>query len=166
MFLCFFVIYTLLSLSGNSGRLTWVRLQQQQERRYPVLQVHAGSFRVSRNPPVRDHYYACVYTLGLGTPTTSQHNIFDSEKTLTNVLVLLKGFRTTALWISSPTFYQLSLPVTPALVSETFQVKHRRSVSKQRESLVFTRKRKAPVGQAPDDRTAPSRCVGLRRCIP
>ena len=32
----------LLSLSGNSGRLTWVRLQQPQEQRNPVLQVHAG----------------------------------------------------------------------------------------------------------------------------
>ena len=42
--LLLFLLYTLLSLSGNSGRLTWVRLQQPQEQRYPVLQVHAGSF--------------------------------------------------------------------------------------------------------------------------
>ena len=34
-------LYTL-SLSGNWGCLTWVRLQQLQEQRYPVLQVHAG----------------------------------------------------------------------------------------------------------------------------
>ena len=27
-----------------------------------------------------DHSYACVYTQGLGTPTASQHNIFDSKK--------------------------------------------------------------------------------------
>ena len=27
-------LYTLLSLSGNSGRLAWVRLQQPQEQRY------------------------------------------------------------------------------------------------------------------------------------
>ena len=44
-----------------------------------------------RNPPksdidyrifnIRDHsHYACVYTRGFGTPTASQHNMFDSEK--------------------------------------------------------------------------------------
>ena len=65
-----FILYTLLSLSGYSGCLSWVSLQQLQEQRYPVLQlaspwydhrgwlgvknnylsilhVHAGSFRVS-----------------------------------------------------------------------------------------------------------------------
>ena len=36
-----------LYLSGNSGSRTRVKLQQPQERRYPVLQVHAGFFRVS-----------------------------------------------------------------------------------------------------------------------
>ena len=35
--------------------------------------------------------YACVYTQGLGTPTASQHNLFDSEK-LKVFLVLLTGF--------------------------------------------------------------------------
>ena len=34
-----------INLFLNSGPLTWVRLQQPQEQRYPVLQVHAGSFR-------------------------------------------------------------------------------------------------------------------------
>ena len=29
---------------------------------------------------VCDHSYACIYTRGLGTPTASQHSIFDSEK--------------------------------------------------------------------------------------
>ena len=29
---------------------------------------------------VRDHSDACVYTRGVGTPTASQQNIFDSEK--------------------------------------------------------------------------------------
>ena len=43
----FFTLTTLVSLSGNSDRLTWVRLRQPQEQRYPVLQVLAGSFRVS-----------------------------------------------------------------------------------------------------------------------
>ena len=28
---------------------------------------------------VRDYSYACIYTQGLGTPTASQHNVFDSE---------------------------------------------------------------------------------------
>ena len=68
----------------------WVRLQQPQDQRYPVLQVHAGSSHVS---VIHDHRtltltltcvcddsYARVYTRGLGTPTISQHNIFDSEK--------------------------------------------------------------------------------------
>ena len=41
-FLC-----TLLSLSGSSGCLTQVWLQQPQEQWYPVLQVHAGSVCVS-----------------------------------------------------------------------------------------------------------------------
>ena len=47
LFLFFCFLHTLLPLSGNSGRLTRVRLQQPQEQRYPVLQEHAGSFRVS-----------------------------------------------------------------------------------------------------------------------
>ena len=38
------------------------------------------------------HSYVCVYTQGLGTPTTSQHNIFNLEKLAQNVLVLLTGF--------------------------------------------------------------------------
>ena len=53
--------------------------------------MYAGSFRVSvihrtltwttgSLTCVRDHYYACVYTRGLGTPTASQQNNFDSEK--------------------------------------------------------------------------------------
>ena len=59
---------------------------------YPLVsKVHAGFFRVSvihrtmtwttvYLTRVRDHSYACVYTRGWGTPTASQHNIFDSEK--------------------------------------------------------------------------------------
>ena len=38
---------------------------------------------------VLDHSYACVYTWGLGTPTASQHNIFDSEKLSQICIVLL-----------------------------------------------------------------------------
>ena len=115
---------TLLSLSGNLGRLTRVRLQQPQEQRYPVLQVHAVSFRVSVIHRTLawakgsltcepDHSYAAYTHGGLGTPTASQHNIFDTEK--------LSHFscapdraevRTFGLWISSPTLYQLSHPAT------------------------------------------------------
>ena len=70
----------------------------------PVLQVHAGFFRVSvihrtltwttgSFTSARDHSYVCVsiHTGGLGTPRTSQHNIFDSKKRTTFFLVLLTG---------------------------------------------------------------------------
>ena len=46
IFYYFSLLCILKSLSGNSSRVTWVRLQQPQEQRYPVLQGHAGSFRV------------------------------------------------------------------------------------------------------------------------
>ena len=49
LFYFIFILCTLLSSSGNSGRLTWLKLQQPQEQRYPVLvlpRAHAGSFRV------------------------------------------------------------------------------------------------------------------------
>ena len=103
-FLFFIFLILLLSLPGNSARLTRVWLQQPQEQRYPVLQVHAGPFRISvihwtltwttgSLTCIRDHSYACVYTLGLGTPTMNQHNIFDSEKLSLIFLVLLIGFQ-------------------------------------------------------------------------
>ena len=68
--------------------------------RYPV---HAGSFRVSvihraliwttgSLTCIHDHSYACICTRGLGTPATSQHNIFDSEKLSQIFLVLLTVF--------------------------------------------------------------------------
>ena len=93
--------------------------------RYPTLinyKVHAGSFRVSiihrtltwttgSLTCVRDHYYVCVCTLGLGTPTASQHNVFDSEK-LTVFVCAPDGIRTSVIWILSPTLCQLSHPVT------------------------------------------------------
>ena len=51
----------------------------------------------------------------MGTPTTSQHNIFDSEKTLTHFSCApdAGGIGTSGLLISSPALYQLSHPVTP-----------------------------------------------------
>ena len=82
--------------------------------------VHAGSFCVSvfhrtrtwttwSLTCVRDHSCACVYTRGLGTPTTSQH-IFDSEKLTKFVCTRIYGIRTSVLCISSPTLYHLSHP--------------------------------------------------------
>ena len=91
------ILQTLLSLSGNLGRLPWVRLQQPQERRYPVLGVHAGSFCVSVIHQtltwttgsltwICDRSYACVYTHGGGAhrqrvsttffTRTNSHNFF------------------------------------------------------------------------------------------
>ena len=93
---------TLLSLLGNLGRLIWVRLQQPQEQRYPILQVHAGSLCFC-NPPNSDMdyrifnvhtrsflYVNIIYTRGFGT-LTSQHNIFDSEKLSHIFFVLMTG---------------------------------------------------------------------------
>ena len=40
------------------------------------------------NAYIRNHCYACLYTLGLGTPTASQLNIFDSGQIF---LVILTG---------------------------------------------------------------------------
>ena len=56
---------------------------------------------------------ACVYTQVLGTPTASQHNIFDSEK-LTNFSCIPDRIRTSVHWISSLALYQLSHLVTPS----------------------------------------------------
>ena len=54
----------------------------------------------------------CAYcTWGLGTPTASQHNIFDSEKR-THFSCASNGIRTFVLWILSLMLYQLSHPVT------------------------------------------------------
>ena len=72
----------------------------------PILQVHAGSFRVSvihrtltwttgSLTCLRDHYYAYVYTRGLGTSTASQHNICDSENLSQRFLAFLAG---SSLW--------------------------------------------------------------------
>ena len=80
-----------------------LRLQQPQKQRYPVLQMHAGPFRVSvihqtltwtsgSLKCVHDHSYACIYTQRLGTQTMSQHNIFDSEKLSQIFVMLLIGF--------------------------------------------------------------------------
>ena len=84
--LLLFFLYTLLSLSGNSGCLTWIRRQQPQEQqRYPVLQVHAGSFLFFHNAPncdmdykvfnVRTRAFLCIRVhTGVGhTDESAQH---------------------------------------------------------------------------------------------
>ena len=62
---------------------------------------------------VRENSYACVYTHGLGTPTASQYNICDLEKLsqIVSCAAGAGGVRTSGLWVSSPTLYQLSHPV-------------------------------------------------------
>ena len=55
--------------------------------------------------------HVCVYTQELGTPTASQHNLFDLEKLRFSCAP--DGIQTLDLWFSSPTLYQLSHPVTP-----------------------------------------------------
>ena len=93
---------------------------------HPVSKVHAGSFCVSLIHQtltwttrsltcVHDHSCARVYTWGLGTPTASQHNIFDSEK-FTTFSCDPDGIQTSVLWILSLTLYQLNRPVTPGLI--------------------------------------------------
>ena len=90
-------LHTLLSLSGNLGCLTW----QKKEQHYPVLQVHAGSFHVSiihqtltwtTGSWVRDHFYVCVYTQGLGTPTMSQTTFLTRKNSHKFFIVLRMGF--------------------------------------------------------------------------
>ena len=121
----------------NSGRFPQGKSQLQQS--LINYKVHAGSFRVSvihrartwTTGPlacVRDHSCACVYTPGgagggggggggaAGAPTTSQHNIFDSGKTLTNCPCAPDWVWTSSVWLSSPMLYPLSHPVT--LLSE------------------------------------------------
>ena len=61
---------------------------------------------------VRDYSYACVDTRWLSTATASQH-IFDLEKFKKfSCAPDADGVRTSGLWISSLTLYQLSHPVT------------------------------------------------------
>ena len=104
VFCIFYIFVVLMGISpmGNSGRFPQGN-PAATESRYPTLihyEVHAGSFRASilhrtltwttgSLTCVRDHSYTCVYTRGLGTPTTCQHNVFDLEETIINVLLVL-----------------------------------------------------------------------------
>ena len=85
----------------------------------PVSKVHAGSLSVSAIHQtltwttgslacVRVHSCACVYTRGLGTPTASPHNIFDSEKLTIFFRVLLVGFELSPMDLESD-----ALPIEP-----------------------------------------------------
>ena len=89
---------------------------------YPsISKVHAGSLRVSVIHRlltwttgcwtwVRDHSYACVYIhTGVEHTDSESAQHFDSEKKpLTSCLCAPDGIRTSGLWISSATLYQLS----------------------------------------------------------
>ena len=124
-----YLVYTLIIPGGKFGPLYLGKATAAERAPLPIksCQVHAGSFNVSvihRTPTwtsgsltcVHDHPYACSYTRRLGTPTTSQHNIFYSEK-LTDFSCAPDIVRTSGLRISSPTLYQLSHPVTPFVIS-------------------------------------------------
>ena len=97
-----------------------------------VSKLHAGSFLCFRNPPksdmdymiyitcVRHHCYAYVCTRGLGTPTSSQHNIFDSGKLKKCSCARSWRRSNSGHWcqrIWSPTLYWLIHPVTPTGLS-------------------------------------------------
>ena len=58
---------------------------------------------------VRYHCYECVYTRELGTPTASQHIIFDSEKLTNYYSCAPDGVLTSGHRFLSPTLYQLSV---------------------------------------------------------
>ena len=106
---------------GNSGRLTWVRLQQPQDQRYPVLQVYAGSFRASvihrihltwttgSLTCIRSHSYPCAYNYTHGGWA---HRQLVSTTFLTHFSCALDGVRASGLWTLIPMLNQLSHPVT------------------------------------------------------
>ena len=98
---------------------------------YPsISKVHAGSFLVSvihrtmtwttRICNVRTWSFLCVriHTGVLGTPTASQHNIFDSEKLWFFFLVLLTGFepRVIESWVRRSTNWATTPPTDPGAV--------------------------------------------------
>ena len=112
------------SSHGKSGSLcprkaSYNRVALPNPNYFFYYKVHARSFHVSiihqilkwttaSLTCVRDHSYACVYTWWLSTATASQH-IFDLEKlTFFSCAPDADGVRTSGLWISSLTLYQLS----------------------------------------------------------
>ena len=107
------ILYTLLSLSGKFWPPYWVRLQQPQEQRYPVLQVHAGYFCVSKYPSNSDvdyrifnvHKWLFLWvhiSTGGGAHTDNQSvQHFRLGKTPTNLSCASDGVWTSGLWASS-----------------------------------------------------------------
>ena len=94
--------------------------------RLPGLKMHAGYFRVfiihrtltwttGYVTCVRGLSYACVCTRVLGTPTASQHNLFDSEK-LKVFLVLLTGLEPSTNRSPVQRSKPLSQPATPLFI--------------------------------------------------
>ena len=65
-------------------------------------------YRIFNVRRLRDHSYACVYTQGLDTLTTSQHNILTRKKISQTFLVLRTGFERLDL---ESMLYQLNHPV-------------------------------------------------------
>ena len=125
------LLYTLLSLSGNMGCLTWVMLQQLPAARV-VLPSNTSAcwvFLHFRNLPNSDTDYkifngrtwsiVCVHIhTGVGhTDKSAQH--FWLRKTVTNFVCAPDEVQTSGFWILSLTLYQLSHPITPE-----FWVKH------------------------------------------
>ena len=109
------ILYTLLSLLGNSGCLYLGKATAVARAALPRPTSACWVFLCFRNPPnsdvrLHDHSYAWVYTRGVG-----QHRQWVSTtyfwlgKTLTSVCAS-DGLRTSGLWIFSLTLYQLSHP--------------------------------------------------------
>ena len=104
--------------------------------------VHAGSFHVSIIHQtltwttgcltcVRDHSYAWAYTQGLGTPTASQRNIFDSEKHIF-FLCSLRGSNLGSLVLESDAV-PTEPPCHPTDVDEKLNINGKRKESKHNE---------------------------------
>ena len=87
------------------------------------LEGHAGSFRVSvihQTLTWTTGYLACIHDhvcvhiyiyTGVGHTDSESTQHFLPGKTFTSFLCAPDGVRTSAVWISSPTLYRLSLPV-------------------------------------------------------
>ena len=97
---CF--LYTLLFLSANSGRLTWVGLQQPQEQALPSPTRACWVVSCFRNPPnsyvdnmiFNVFFYACVYTpVGHTDSESARHFWLGKNRKVT--CVLLTGFEIT-----------------------------------------------------------------------
>ena len=106
----FFALH--LSLAGNSDRLTWVRLQQQQEQRYPFLTVREVLLcvRTKEELPmvwifnVRTDVNSCDCTRGCADTVTESALKVDSGRKIPRRTGEWNLFQ----WRAGPTLYQLS----------------------------------------------------------